>query len=994
MLFEFEDFVLDESAHELRRAGEVVKLDPKAFDMLRYMLRHPAQLVTRNELVKHVWEGRALSDTVLPGTASRLRAALGNSARDPLIVSVYGQGYRFAGTVRQRTSVATQRTNNMPFVGRSAALARVQGSLERARGGRGCIVALVGEAGIGKTHLAEVSAETAGELGVPSAWGLCRELETAPPLWPFVQLLRGAMHASGCSAAARAVVDEALSAAMPEKDPPAGWGVGAPSYRLFDGITRALQKLTDEGPLLLLLDDLQWADAASSRLLAYLAPEIAQMRLMILATVRTPESLPSDGRLAHILGHRNCEHIELGRLTEADVDEYTTLSLGTAEKAVSRAVFVKSEGNPFFMVELLRPFWRSAPPRIDELALTGPALDIVRHRLRTLSQETMTLLSTAAVVGREFDLGLLGFVSELDPRELVDLLETAREVSAIRARADEPGHYTFGHDLIRGILLEKLSPSQSARLHLRAAEGLERRYPVGGEGTPRPEIVHHLLAALPLGDVRKAIDCARRSALAASQVCAHADAASLLRRALSALELTTDAHPRLRCDLLLGLSLCERASANKRFSAHLAEAVALGRQHGFGEILAEAGQHMSLAPGFTALTGVRDVLEAADRALTPDKYPLRCAVLAHLAWTPPYCFDAEQASALVSRAEALALESKDPDALAIALMAKIYFANGPDGQDLAEGISNQIELLYAERPPFVRAYWSAQREFSRIVIALQHGDMKGVERSIAAFGAAGRELKHPELEWHHQRARVVHRMNRGEFSGLKGALQELQDRAEELHFFSLRGVRAVDLSVLSRETGLKSILASTLVLQEADCPYRRGRKIRSLVELGEMGKARTALHELSPEKLERLPHDRDYLATLVHLAVASMATGSLEHAEVLYALLSPYPHLHAADLSIHCDGSISHFLGALARALGRTKESVPHLEEALERNERAGFAPRTAHSAYELACVLSDSKRSQVAGRARALFTRVLKMTREMGMEPLAQRAQRQLQSS
>jgi DNA-binding winged helix-turn-helix (wHTH) protein/tetratricopeptide (TPR) repeat protein len=996
VLFEFDGFVLDESAFELRRDGEAVKLDPKAFGMLRYLLRRPGQLITRDELVRHVWAGRAQSDTVLTGTVSRLRAALGSSARDQFIVSVYGQGYRFIGNVRQQPSVSSKPSNETPFVGRAAVLERVQACLEQVRAGRGRIVAIVGEPGIGKTHLAEVCAEKATELGVPSAWGRCRELETAPPFWPFVQLLRGALRATSSSTLARSAVDGALSALRPERDPPAGWSAGASHYRLFDGISRALQRLTDDGPLFLVVDDLQWADAASLKLLAYLAPEIVRMRLLILATARDTAPAPGGQPLAPILGHRNCEYIELDRLTESDVAEYTALSFGGAASEVSRAVFEKSEGNPFFMVELLRPFWRTSAPRVDELALTGPALDIVRERLRTLSPKAVSLLSAAAIVGRDFDLGLLGHVSELDPQTILDLLDEARETGTVRPTVDPPGHFVFRHDLIRSVLLANLSTSQSARLHLRAADALEGRFPVGA-GVPRAEIVHHLLTALPLGDSEKAVDYATRSALAAAQVCAHADAAKLLRRALSALELVREVHPRSRCELLLRLSFCERALADEYFAEHLSQAVALGREHGFGEILAEAGRHMSLAPGFLVVKGARDVLEAADRALPADSHLLRSDVLAHLAWTAPYCFDSELVAPLVARAEALARESKDPTAMAIALSAKMYFSKGPDSQELAEAISHQIEILYAEQPPLIRVHWSAQKEFSRIVVSLQRGDAASVERAIASFGAAARELKHPELEWHHQRAGIVDRMNRGPWFGLKDALQDLQDRADALHLFSSRGVRAVDWIVLVRETQHEEALLpleSALVLQEADCPYRRGRKIRSLAELGATEKARTALNDLRPERLERLPHDRDYLATLVHLSVASIATRSQEHAQVLYTLLSPYPHLYAADLSLHCDGSVSHFLGELARSLGRIEKSVEHLEVALDRNERAGLRPRVAHSAYALASVLSQSANRKTAGRARALYARARELSLELGLEPLRHRVEHHLRTA
>ena len=500
MIFEFDDFVLDESAYELRRGGEVLKVDHKVFGMLAYLLRRPGQLVTKEELVKDVWEGRALSDTVLSGTASRLRKALG-SDREDIVASVYGRGYRFVGTVRERTSQTARPTSDIPFVGRTAALARVKRCLEQAVAGRGKIVAIAGEPGIGKTQLAELSADQASELGMSTAWGYCRELETAPPFWPIVQLLRGTLRAAGTSAAVRAAVDGAIAALTPERTP-AGWGADASSYRLLDTVARALQKMTDEGPLLLVLDDLQWADAASLRLLAYVAPEIARMPLAILVTVRSTEPLAEVRELAQVLGHRQCEHIELDRLTPGDVAEYTELWLGRPQSEVSQAVFSKSAGNPFFMVELLRPFRQSAPPRVDDLALTGPALDIVRQRLRTLGPEVTTLLSAAAVVGHDFDLGLLGYVAELDPRDLVDILDTARKTSAILSPGDRPGHFVFGHDLIRSVLLEGLSASERARLHLRAAEALEERDPAG-EGIPRTESRGSLALRAPAGRDRE-----------------------------------------------------------------------------------------------------------------------------------------------------------------------------------------------------------------------------------------------------------------------------------------------------------------------------------------------------------------------------------------------------------------------------------------------------------------------------------------------------------
>ena len=994
MLFEFGNFELDESAYELRRSGTPLRVDKKVFAVLAYMLRRPGQLVTTDELITHVWEGRALSQTVLSGTISRVRKVLGKDEK--LVVNVHGLGYRFAAPVTLPEALPRGAPAGAPFVGRGAELAEVRSAMKQSAAGRGRILAIVGEPGIGKTHLAEVSARHAGEDAIASAWAHCPALEACPPFWPIMQLLRGALRRSR-SSATRDAVDRALfSLTPPNRSGVEDAEMDLSAHRMFDGIVSALQALVDERPWLFILDDLQWADEASLRFLAYVAPEIAHMRLVLIATARNTGPVPGEDRLAHVLGHRNCSRIELERLTQADVAEYVTLRLGEPHEDLSRAVFAKSEGNPFFMLELLRPLSGSAPRHADELSLPGAALDVVRRRVRALGSETVAVLSAAAVVGRDFDLGLLGHLADLEPQALLDTLERARQANVILSRADRLGHFAFAHELIRSVLLEHLSASEQAQMHLRVAEAIERRYPTG-DGVPCLELVHHLLSALPLGDTRKAIDYAKRAATAAAHVCAHADAAALLRRALSALELVSNPDPRLRCDLLLGLALSERAAADSRFSEHLSQAAALGREHGLGEVLAEAGRFMCLAPGFTAPEGTREVLEAAERVLPAESLALRSHVLARLAWTAPYCFDAERVADLLARVEALALEAHDSEALASSLQAKLYFVNGPDSPELARAITEQIDLLYAPRPPLFRVHWSAQVEFSRIATSLQRGDIAAVEQSIVAFGAAARQLDHAELQWHHERACVVHRMNRGDFDGMKGVLTELHDRAEQLRLFSLQGVRSVDWAVLLRETEGNALLApyaTSIVLRDSDCPYRRARKIRSLAELGTTEKARAALGELPSESLHRLPHDRDYIATLVHLAIASVMTRSPTHSEALYALLAPYPHLFAADLSFHCDGSVSHFLGMLALSLGRTRDAIQHLEEALGHNERAGFAARAAHSAFDLACILSDSPGTQSAKSARELWTRALDAAQRMGMAPLSRRVERELRAS
>lgn len=998
MLFEFDDFVLDESAYELRQGGAQVKVDPKVLDVLAYMLRRPGQLVTKSELREQVWEGRALSETVLTGAISKLRKALGDEAGGKLVVNVYGRGYRFAGAVRSRSSLVPQQDaatdvvpsepQSTPFVGRSAALSRIDAALGDARRGHGRIVAVGGEPGIGKTELCEVSGRRAAAVGVPSAWGHCRTGDGGPPFWPVIQVLRGALG-SASSVRVRDEIGLALSSLMPDRVAQGNWGAETSSYRVLDTAARALRTLTEDQPFLLVLDDLQWADAASLRFLAYLAPEIAHLRLLVLVALRSTEAAV-DQRLAAVLGHRNCEYFELERLTVGDVAEYTALRLGTADPGVIETVFIKSEGNPFFMVELLRPFHVEAQPRADELALSGPALDIVRQRVRGLSSEARTLLSVAAVVGREFDLGLLGSVTERDAETVLDLLDEARRNNTISPVPDHQGHFSFGHDLIRAVLLDELATSERSRLHLSIARALERRSSVSEQ--PSTELVHHLLSAAPLGDMDKAVDYAKRSALAATYVFAHADAAALLRRALGVLDLADAPRPRMRAELLAGLSQCERVSADSRFVEHLAEAVALAREHEFGDVLADAGRQMSSAPGFIALGGAREVLEAADRTLPLESAELRADVLAHLAWTAPYCFDKEKALSLVERAEALAVEASSPAALAMSLAAKLYFLSGPgaEAEARARELVERIERIQLDRPPLLRAYWAAQHEFSKVVLSLQRADVAGADRSIEAFGAAARELRHAELEWHYERACLVLRMNRGALAESSQALRKLEERARELQLFAAERVCSGDWAVLLRATAGAERLApfeSLLVPESTDSPCRLARKVRFLAEMGSLDRARAALDEHPAETLSRLPEDRDYLATLANLAVAAVATGRTSHAEALHALILPHASLFAVDIRLHTDGSMAHYAGILARALGRTDEAKRHLEAAFEHNERAGFPAHAAHSAHELARTLGDDRSSNGAGR-RDLLNRALGEARRLGLEPLVRKVE------
>ncbi|HEX2678102.1 MAG TPA: AAA family ATPase, partial [Polyangiales bacterium] len=530
---------------------------------LGYLLRTEGRVVSKEELIEHVWQCRALGDNVISVCVAKLRRVLGGK-RSNCIASVYGRGYRFVPDVveiqaplRSQPPLAYDPTDAL-FVGRDAVLARLQSTLARTCAGRGGACALLGEAGIGKTRAAEVLERHAVASGMRVSWGRCHAFGDAPPLWPFLQVLRG------CSAELPVELRaEALEGAVqaPEVESDATFERWEPRSRdawrsALAAMNAAFLQLTAARPWLVVLEDVQWADAASLELLAHLLVERAQRPLLFLLTVRDTE-LPRDRRrrraLDYVLGHRDCERIQLGRLTSGDVDAYTTRMFGAPHTALSAAVFARSEGSPFFMVELLRPFADGPAPDAAALALSGPALDIVRQALAALDTEIREVLAAAAVIGRSFDLGLLAAATGRSPEALLELLDEPMSNHLIVAAPGSQTLLTFGHDLMRSTLYDDLPQAQRSRLHARVADALEQRGEVE-RGVDSVELAHHRLSALPSGEIASAIASTTRAARSSWGRGAYAEGAALLRRALDAQRLSPTPDARTRCELLFGLA--------------------------------------------------------------------------------------------------------------------------------------------------------------------------------------------------------------------------------------------------------------------------------------------------------------------------------------------------------------------------------------------------------------------------------------------------------
>jgi tetratricopeptide (TPR) repeat protein len=455
------------------------------------------------------------------------------------------------------------------FVGREREMRELRAGLDDAVAGSGRLMLLVGEPGVGKTRTAEELIIYARLRGARVLVGRCYEGEGAPAYWPWVQIIRSYVQSRDPAQLRAEMSDGAPDVAQVVSDvrqrlpdlpaqPPLEGEKGR--FRLFDSITTWLKKAGQEQPLVLIIEDLHWADTPSLLLLQFLTRELKQSRLLLLGTYRDVE-LARQHPLAQVLGELAREplsqRILLRGLGEPDVARFLEITLGvTPPHALVAAVYRETEGNPFFVMEVVRLLLTDE--RFQHLgAITDWSIPIpqgvrqvIGRRLDRLSPECNRVLTIASVVGREFSLHILERVADLSGHSLLETLEEAVAARVIVEMPHAIGGYTFAHALIRETLYDELSASRRVRLHRQVGEVLERLHDSNLE-PHLAELAHHYYQAAPGGDVEKAQDYTIRAGDWAVKRLAYEEGAKHYEHALQILALREpdEGRQRLRVDL-------------------------------------------------------------------------------------------------------------------------------------------------------------------------------------------------------------------------------------------------------------------------------------------------------------------------------------------------------------------------------------------------------------------------------------------------------------
>jgi DNA-binding winged helix-turn-helix (wHTH) protein len=1005
--YRFGEVELDAATYVLRRGGQEVALQPKVFDVLRYLIEHRERLVSKTELLEAVWRGDHVNESAVPWSISHARTALGQErgSKSP-IETVHGRGYRFVAAVETLASqppasaapppmpVASARSQGGPFVGRADVMQRLRERLSEALQGHGHLCLLYGEAGMGKTRCAEELMLEAERLGA-SAWS-GRSVEDAgePVFWPWMQILREAvrdrpdMRTLGEPLLARlAALPDDASAAEEGRDESAN------RFWLLDEVTRLLLQAAQSTPIVLLLDDMQWADAGTLNLLSFLAPELAGSRVLVLATRREEPVGEGERRWTRLLRH--AERIELARLTVEDVHRYLGELASPEEPPLSlaRAVHKATAGNPLFVQETVRALvvehGEEALATLVPSAIKLPevARDVLRRPLEALGEEARRALAAGSVLGETFELPLLHTLTELPLPRLLEHVEAASKLGLIVA--ETPQRYRFSHSLVRELVYDAVPTPSRVAFHRAAAEALETLHAV----EPRyNEIAQHYYRSLPAGGYERVAGAARKAAQAAEAVLAHSDAARFYEWALEAQALDPGVGPRDRAELLFALGRALRNAGRDNASRNaLGRLFELARQHGYSDLLLRGAR--ALRPT-VAMAGVpdplvRDALEEVLRIAPEGPHPQRILAMSQLVSVPPYARDMARVKQMSERALGLARELGQRWPLFEALRARLYALSGPDDTSVLLEVAAEILELDRSRLSAV----SSEAHCARYAALLYCGKTKAAEEVLAAIGQLAALLRLPEVAWYHDRQAAQQRLLEGDLSGAEAAAADLIARSARLGLgYGPWFVDTLRAHITGERAGIAALRASQAgQAVPIETPYfppsMRARLLRNAVWAGRREVATAALDNLAARGFDAIPKDIAYLGTLADLAVASLELGDLARAEQIYALLAPYASHNTPEPMLYDQGSASRYLGLLAASLGKHDRVEAHYRDALSMNramKRPGYVARTC---CDYARWLSQRGEAGASARARELAQEGLALADSMGMSWLAEQA-------
>ena len=680
------------------------------------------------------------------------------------------------------------------LIGRGVELAFLERCWREAAEGQRALVLLAGDAGIGKTRLVAEVASRAYADGAAVLYGRFDE-ETLSLYQPVVEMLRGWSAGApldvlrdrlGPRAAELAILLPEFGAPPADHSSTGGGGnvsgaeADAQRFRFFDAVAALLGEIGAEAPVVLVFDDLQWADRPTLQLLRHLVRAPAPRRVLFLGTYRESEVSDRDP-LHELIGDLRREgtlrRLELGGLAELEVGELVAeLAHTPASEAFVRALAGETEGNPFFIEEVVRHVRDTAGALSEEVTLEQAGVpdgvrEVTSRRLRKLTEPTRAVLLVASVIGREFDYDVLAAVVSQGDDELVEALEEGVEARVLR-EIGHVGRYGFTHALVRATLYDSISQLRRARLHGRVGETLVSMR--GSDLDPHlAMLAHHFAQAAPVERPDRAIDFALAAARRADRLLAWEEAAQHYRAALKARELSGAVDDHVRGGAAAGPGRFGGTGGDGGGGARELRRRDPDRARVAATRCCSRAAALGLAGPWSALSRSDPervaLLDEAMTELSEDDSPLRARLLARTSLELYYAGEPELRLSLSDEAVRIARRVGDPRTLAACLDARHYALWRPENTEERLAVAAELRDVAEEAgDPELELQGAAWT----IIDLMELGDIDGVDIQIAAVSKLADALHRPIWLWWAGLFRATRALLDGRFDEAERLAQE------------------------------------------------------------------------------------------------------------------------------------------------------------------------------------------------------------------------------
>ncbi len=900
------------------------------------------------------------------------------------------------------------------FVGRDAELAALAEAWDRTQAGSVEIVLLSGEPGIGKTSLAVEQAALAITEGAVVLFGRCDE-ESLVPFQPFVEAIGDHIAVAQPDALRRQLGDlardlallvPALGRVLPEVADVGPTGAENERYRLFEAVPSALAAIGGQAPVLLVLDDLHWADRPTLQLLQHLIRRRGAHPLLVVGTYRDTDLVrthPMAETLAELRRANLVDRIPVRGLTLPEVTQLVSggVDPDPADDRFATALWRETEGSPLFLREILRHLaetgvavrddagrWR-ATRHIGELGIPEGIREVIGRRLTRLSEATNIALRAGSVLGREVRIDVLEHIIDLDADAILDALEEATVAGVLDEVPGAPGHYAFTHALLRQALYAELSLTRRVRLHEQVGEALEHLH---GKATldVLAHLAHHFSQAAVAGTADKAIDYGERAAAQATDMLAFEDAARLLA---TALEVAEDAGAGVdkRADLLLAIGAAHWSSGRAELARAAFERVITLVGDRDADRVARAA--LGIAGGEVRAVWVEmglvnedtiAVLEHALELLPQGDSEMRAGLLAALARDLYYgSSTATRRGDLAAEAVAMSRRLGDPAVLANALCAAALALYAPETATARHAASTEAGILADELGDPLLAGTAGVHQFLALV-------------DLGRWDEARVSLERGEaLLTEHRDPMAAYLMPafRGGTAALEGRFGDAEQAANEA-FQAGHAVQDVNslvvyggLMMAARVFERRAAEVLMPIDQLAEVYPAMGQAAEAIraglyAEIGLFDEARAAADRVDATDSDALRRDAFWLYATYMLARACWRLGDVTRAERLAEVIRPHAEAFAGIGTVGF-GPMHLAVAWCDTVVGRYDDAAHHFEAAAAMCERNRWHVPLCETYLHHAVMHVSRGHPGDRQRAAALLARAAKLAVEHGLDAI-----------